>query len=70
MATGIRKIKNGWGDQDSVIVRYPNGAEMEMPSSQYMAQGHHPKITALPAHPSAFQSEQSGRRVALKLTSA
>ena len=49
MAKGIRKIKGGWGNQDSVLVKYPNGAEMEIPASQYVAQGHHPLIDALPA---------------------
>ena len=48
MAKGIRRIKNGWGDQDSVLVKYPDGAEMEIPASQYVAQGHHPPIDALP----------------------
>ena len=28
MAKGIRIIKDGWGDQDSVLVKYPDGAEM------------------------------------------
>ena len=69
MAKGIRRIKDGWGDQDSVLVRYPRGAEMEMPSSQYVAQGHHPPITALPVQPPPFQSEQSPRRATLELTS-
>jgi hypothetical protein len=37
MAKGIRRIKGGWGDQDSVLVKYPDGAEMEIPASQYLA---------------------------------
>ena len=49
MAKGIRRIKDGWGDQDSVLVKYPDGVEMEIPASQYVAQGHHPSIDALPA---------------------
>jgi hypothetical protein len=48
LAKGIRRIKNGWGDQDNVLVKYPDGAEMEIPASQYVAQGHHPPIDALP----------------------
>ena len=33
MAKGIRRIKDGWGDQDSVLVKYADGAEMEIPAS-------------------------------------
>ena len=53
MAKGIRIIKNGWGDQDSVLVKYPDGAEMEIPAGQYVAQGHHPPIDALPVRSSS-----------------
>ena len=53
MAKGIRKIKNGWGNQDSVLVKYQDGAEMEIPVSQYVAQGHHPRIDALPVSSSS-----------------
>jgi hypothetical protein len=70
MATGIRKINNGWGNQDSVLVKYPHGAEMEIPASQYVAQGHHPPIDALPVLSSLFHSEQSRFPAALKATSA
>ena len=62
MAKGIRRIKNGWGDQDSVLVKYPNGAEMEIPASQYVAQGHHPPINALPVRSSS--SPKAGSRAA------
>jgi hypothetical protein len=48
MAKGNRRIKDGCSDQDSVLVKYPDGAEMEIPASQYVAQGHHPPIDALP----------------------
>jgi hypothetical protein len=50
MAKGIYKIKGGWGDQDSVLVKYAHGAEMEIPASQYVAQGHNPPIEMLPVH--------------------
>jgi hypothetical protein len=53
MAKGIRRIKGGWGDQDSVLVKYPDGAEMEIPASQYLAQGHHPPLDALPVRTSS-----------------
>jgi hypothetical protein len=53
MAKGIRRIKNGWGDQDSVLVKYDHGAEMEIPASQYVAQGHQPHIDTLPVRSSS-----------------
>jgi len=53
MAKGIRRIKDGWGDQDSVLVKYADGAEMEIPASQYVAQGHHPPIDMLPMRSSS-----------------
>jgi hypothetical protein len=53
MAKGIRRIKNSWGDQDSVLVKYAHGAEMEIPASQYVAQGHYPPIEMLPVRPSS-----------------
>jgi hypothetical protein len=53
MAMGIRKIKGSWGNQDSVLVKYPNGAEMEIPASQYVAQEQHPLIDALPVRSSS-----------------
>ncbi len=53
MAKGIYKIKGGWGDQDSVMVKYAHGAEMEIPASQYVTQGHRPPIDALPVRPSS-----------------
>ena len=53
MAKGIRRIKGGWGDQDSVLVKYPDGTEMEIPASQYQAQGHHPPLDVLPVRTSS-----------------
>ena len=53
MAKGIRRIKSGWGDQDSVLVKYADGAEMQIPASQYVAQRHHPPIDALPVRSSS-----------------
>jgi hypothetical protein len=53
MAKGTRRIKDGWGDQDSVVVKYPNGSEMEIPASQYVAQGHKPPICELPVRSSS-----------------
>jgi hypothetical protein len=59
MAKGVYRLKGGWGDQDSVLVKYAHGAEMEIPASQYVAQGHKPPIEMLPARspsPSASSS--------------
>ena len=61
MAKGIRRIKNGWGDQDSVLVKYPDGAEMEIPASQYVAQRHHPPIDALPVRSSPRRPSPKAR---------
>jgi len=46
MAKGIRRMKDGWDDQDCVLVKYSGGAEVEIPRSQYVAQGHHPPINS------------------------
>jgi hypothetical protein len=53
MAKGIRRIENGWGNQDSVVVKYPNGSEMEIPLSQYVAQRHKPPIGEPPVRSSS-----------------
>jgi hypothetical protein len=63
MAKGICKIRGGWGDQDSVLVKYAHGAEMEIPASQYVAQGHYPPIEMLPVRsPSPSPSSSSKAR--------
>ena len=62
MAKGIRRIKNGWGDQDSVLVKYDHGAEMEIPASQYVAQGHQPHIDTLPVRPSPRPPSPKARK--------
>jgi len=61
MAKGIRRITDGWGDQDSVLVKYPDGAEMEIPASQYVAQRHHPPIDALPVRSSPRRPSPKAR---------
>jgi hypothetical protein len=66
MAKGIRRIENGWGNQDSVLVKYPDGTEMEIPARQYVAQGHHPPIETLPvrsSNTSLSQSPKAGNHV-------
>jgi hypothetical protein len=61
MAKGIRRIEKGWGNQDSVLVKYPDGAEMEIPARQYVAQGHQPPIEMLPVRSSALSRPQSSK---------
>jgi hypothetical protein len=60
MAKGIRRIEKGWDDQDSVLVKYPDGVEMEIPASQCVAQGHHPQIDALSVQSSPPHSPKVG----------
>ena len=48
MAVGIRKTKNGWGDQGSVLVRYPDGTEMDIPEDRYRLEGYQPPYEDLP----------------------
>ena len=47
MAMGLCRIKDGWSNEDSVRVRYEDGKEMEMPASQYQAQGYAPSLDQL-----------------------
>lgn len=51
MPVGVCKIKDGWANQDSVIVKYDDGQTQEIPASQYISQGYQPDIERLPACP-------------------
>lgn len=51
MAIGLWKEKDGWGNQDSVRVRYDNGAEMDIPAEDYRANGYAPLLEELPWKP-------------------
>lgn len=62
MPIGIYKIKSGCGDQDTVLVKYDHGVSMEIPASQYVAQGHRPHIDTLPVR-SPSQSQSSSPKV-------
>jgi hypothetical protein len=48
MAVGLWKEKNGWANQDSVRVRYPDGNEMDISASDYEARCYSPPISDLP----------------------
>jgi len=47
MSIGLFRIKNGWGDEDSVRGRYPSGKELEIPASSYSASSHRPPLDEL-----------------------
>jgi hypothetical protein len=47
MATGLFRIENGWGTEHSVWVRYADGKELEIPESQYRADGYQPPFEDL-----------------------
>ncbi len=51
MTRGIYKTKNGWADDDSVCVRYPDGLELEVPRIQYEALINNPSFESLPWEP-------------------
>lgn len=48
MTRGIYRTKNGWADDDSVCVRYPDGLELEIPRIQYVALINNPAFESLP----------------------
>ena len=58
MARGVCKIKDGWADQDSVIVRYDDGTKMEVPASVYENDGYDPPLQQLPPCPPKAEAER------------
>ncbi len=48
MAVGIKRIRDGWATQHSVIVRYPDGQEMEIPQDRYESERYQPPFNQLP----------------------
>ncbi len=48
MAVGIHRIKNGWGPEHSVLVRYEDGSALEIPQSQYLTSRYLPDFEKLP----------------------
>jgi hypothetical protein len=51
LAEGRCKIKDGWTTQDSVIVKYEDGTENDIPESQYRSLGYQPPVEKLPECP-------------------
>ncbi len=48
MAIGISRTKDGWGDQGSVLVRYPDDTELDIPEDRYRMEGYSPPYEDLP----------------------
>ncbi|MEL7189989.1 MAG: hypothetical protein AAGK17_10595 [Pseudomonadota bacterium] len=48
MTRGIFRTRNGWANDDSVCVRYPDGKELEIPRIQYEALINNPPFESLP----------------------
>lgn len=48
MPRGLCKVRNGWGDQHGVRIRYFDGREIEIPMVQYEALVNSPHAEELP----------------------
>lgn len=48
MAIGLYRTKDGWANEDSVRVQYDDGKELDVPASQYVADGYQPPLDELP----------------------
>jgi hypothetical protein len=48
MTRGVYREHNGWGNQNSVRVRYDDGEEIDLPEERYRAQGYDPPFDWLP----------------------
>lgn len=48
MAIGLYKETDGWGNQESARVRYPDGSELDVPRDEYEAADHEPSFDELP----------------------
>jgi len=48
MPRGVHRIRDGWANQHSVLVRYEGGKELEMPQDRYEASGFDPPFEELP----------------------
>ena len=53
VATGLCKIRKGWGSEDSVVIQYDNGEKHEIPASRYIDRGYKPPLDSLAACPPA-----------------
>ena len=45
---GVRRIINGWQNDDSVVVKYEGGNEMHMNATWYEERGYEPALRQLP----------------------
>jgi hypothetical protein len=48
MARGLHRIRDGWETQHSVLVRYDDGKETEIPQDHYDLKGYMPIFEELP----------------------
>jgi hypothetical protein len=48
MTRGLCRMRSGWATEDSVLVEYDDGKQLEVPASQYVANGYEPPIDDLP----------------------
>jgi hypothetical protein len=55
-ARGIYRIRDGWATQHSVMVKYYDGQESEVPEDQYRAKGYQPSFDEL-----RWKDEGSGK---------
>ena len=51
MPLGLCRIKDGWTNQDSVLVRYNDGTVQELPAHRYAEQRYLPSIHDLESVP-------------------
>ncbi len=51
MPIGLCRIKDGWGNQDSVLIRYGDGTVQELPARRYIELKYLPKLEDLPPCP-------------------
>jgi hypothetical protein len=47
-ARGIYRVRHGWGDEDSVCVRYDDGTHLEMSRQMYRMHDYKPAFDDLP----------------------
>ncbi|MEO9168657.1 MAG: hypothetical protein ABI230_09665 [Aestuariivirga sp.] len=48
MAVGIWREKDGWANEHSVRVKYPDGKEIDVPEHLYRSSGYKPPFEELP----------------------
>jgi hypothetical protein len=48
MAIGLYKETDGWGNEESARVRFPDASELDVPRREYEAAYHEPPFDELP----------------------